>query len=574
MSSIKSKIITGVAAVVLIALLIGLGFTYVYIRMQMREQILADNKVRLVQSSYMMEYISNDILNLTRNMVTDEILDLQNIRVEFDSVAEEVNAVDKIVCRLQDYISMREFIQSIALVDKDGTVLWDKAPFDQYFSNLMKAPWYTQSITDGQNYRFTGKHSVNTLWIEEPVISLIAVKINPYQMQVTGEVIVNVRFRWLENAIQSSAESFDGFCWLCTGGEILLQQGDIDVSVVQSILQSEQEQSGIYPFEDGYLLTNYTASNEWTFASYVSDRSIDALLFHIPLLFLSMGFISVAGIVFTVNLIIRRIVRPVNDLVSLMVKAGAGDLTVHADILTNDEMSVLGEGFNHMIQQLDEYITLKMDHERQIRQQEYGLILARLNPHFIYNTLNTVVYLANRDGSEDSAKVVESLIVLLQDIIKISDDSDYSTVAQELTVVRHYCLIQQYRYPGKFTLTIDVPDDLQTAVIPKTILQPLVENALLHGIFPTDREGKITVYARLKEPSVLELGVRDDGDGMDVEKVEILLQEQGNGDAARHVGLSSIAERIHYMYGAAYGLQFESRKNTGTEVRLILPLRN
>ena len=248
---------------------------------------------------------------------------------------------------------------------------------------------------------------------------------------------------------------------------------------------------------EGYLITQHTPSNGWTLVSYVSDATIDTTLRHIPLLFLGMGLVSILCIALAVSPIIRRIVRPVNHLVKLMGKAGEGDLSVRAHIDTNDEMAVLGEGFNNMVSQLDENIALMMDNERQIRQQGYGLILARLNPHFIYNTLNTVVYLATRDGSKDSAEVAASLIVLLQDIIKISDESAYSGLGHELETVVHYCRIQQYRYPGKFSLRTEVPEALRDAIIPKTILQPLVENALLHGLFPTNRTGEVLVCARL-----------------------------------------------------------------------------
>lgn len=573
-TTIKQKLTFSVIAVVLLALVLSLGFTYTYIRGQMRAQILSDNQIRLSQTAHMLEYISNDITNLTRSIIADEEVNALIAARAYQSTAQEVSAVYSAIERMRDYIGMREFVQSIALIYADGTVLWDKAPFDDYFAGLMRESWYTEGKGSQQRNRFSKKHNVATLWNEDPVISLIAATVDLKHMGTfSGEVIVNVRFNWILGNIRGDAETFDGFCWLRPDGELFWQQGEMDIPAARGLVSAFPGESLVHRMREGYLITQHTPSNGWTLVSYVSDPTIDTTLRHIPLLFLGMGLVSILCIALAVSPIIRRIVRPVNHLVKLMGKAGEGDLSVRAHIDTNDEMAVLGEGFNNMVSQLDENIALMMDNERQIRQQGYGLILARLNPHFIYNTLNTVVYLATRDGSKDSAEVAASLIVLLQDIIKISDESAYSGLGHELETVVHYCRIQQYRYPGKFSLRTEVPEALRDAIIPKTILQPLVENALLHGLFPTNRTGEVLVCARLEAGSVLVLEVQDSGDGMDVEKVEGILRDGAGQDAARHIGLSSIAERIRYLYGDAYGLSFENGCGIGTVVRVRLPYR-
>lgn len=562
--------------VVSLSLLIGLGITYQYFHQMLKEQTITDAKIKLSQSARLLEYLSDDMLKLAFSMVADESVTDFILKSKYASVAEEVNAIHHEVSLLQKYISMRENIHSIALVCSDGSVIWDKAPYDTYFYNIMEQSWYTDTLQTEERFYFTKPHEVSTLYLNEEVISLIAQIVNPSApSQNAGKIIINIRLQGLLDYIKEDAGYFDDFAWMTAGGAEIYwpkgrMEGYMDKEKIKNISDSAQE--NIMKIDKGYLLTETFTSNDWVLSAFISEKYISQKLRHIPVLFIIIGLLCIGANIVFMQPIVLKITRPVDELVVLMEKAGEGNLNVQSHIRTNDEMEILGEGFNAMMNQLNEYLTLQVEHERRIREQEYDLILARLNPHFVYNTLNTVVYLAKRDGCEEGAAVAGSLICLMQDVIQISDRSVLATLEHEITTIRHYVNIQEFRYPGKFTVKFQIPHELNAAIIPKTVLQPLVENALVHGIFPSNRSGTITINAFLKEEQVLIIQVIDDGIGANQESVERTIKEKSKeNDSARHIGLNSIVERLKFMYGNFYGITFHSEIDKGTCVDVRLP---
>lgn len=577
MKKIKHKIILGVMVVVTLCLLIGLGITYQYVHGMLKEQIISDNQIKLSQTARMLEYMEDDTLKLGYAIVADEDITGFIQSQSYASVEEEVNTVHSVVKRLQQYISMREYVQSIALVRKDGSVLWDKAPFDQYFGDMLKQPWYAEGNHTNNRFYFTDPHELSTLYgLDEPVVSLVAPVVNPSRPQEdSGQVIINVRLLWLIDHIKEDASYFDDFSWLNAKGSVLYwPQGRMPDRLTKEMARNAEftGEENLAPVQGGYVVQEAFADGDWILSAFVSEEYIRDKIKHIPILFIVIGLLCLVVCILFLEPIVLKITRPIRQLVGLMDEAGKGDLNVQSNIRTNDEMEILGEGFNKMMNQLNEYLVLQVENEKQIREQEYDLILARLNPHFTYNTLNTLVYLAKRDGNEDCAAVASSLIFLLQDVIQISDRSVQATLEHELETVRHYVRIQEYRYPDKFALKIEVPDSLKSAVIPKTMLQPLVENALLHGIFPTAKFGVIQISAKLLDDRTLLIRVCDNGAGVDQESLELAIeQRRQKNDSARHIGLNSIVERIRFMYGSSYGVTFHSEPGNGTEISITIP---
>lgn len=577
MRKIKHKIVLGVMVVVTLCLLIGLGVTYQYIHGMLKNQIISDNQIKLSQTARMLEYMEEDSLKLGYAIVADEDI-IGFIRSQgYESVEEEVNTVHSIVTRLQQYISMREYVQSIALVRSDGSVLWDKAPFDQYFADTLKQSWYTDGNHTENRFYFTDSHPLSSLYgSEEAVVSLIAPVVNQnHPQEDSGQVIINIRLQWFIEHIKEDASYFDDFSWLNAKGTALYwPQGRIPNRMTQAMAQNPgyTGTENLVPIEGGFMIQESLAGKDWILSAFVSESFISDKIKHIPILFMITGLLCLVVSIAFLEPIVRKITKPIGQLTELMDQAGRGNLNVQSKIQTNDEMEILGEGFNKMMNQLNEYLVLQVENEKQIREQEYDLILARLNPHFTYNTLNTLVYLAKRDGNEDCAAVASSLIFLLQDVIQISDRSVQATLEHELETVRHYARIQEYRYPGKFKLEIETPQPLKTAVIPKTMLQPLVENALIHGIFPTGRFGVIKVATELLDDRTLHIEVSDNGVGVNQENLELAIeQRRQKNDSARHIGLNSIVERIRFMYGNSYGITFHSEPGKGTRISVKIP---
>ena len=206
---------------------------------------------------------------------------------------------------------------------------------------------------------------------------------------------------------------------------------------------------------------------------------------------------------------------------------------------------------------------------------EYDITLSQINPHYIYNVLNTVVYLAAAGKNKDVVKIVHSLIYTLHDTLNIGDGSVETVIEKELELTRCYLDIQRYRYPSMFEAEIECEPELEKCLIPKTVIQPLVENAILHGILPTEQKGTVRVEI-IQKNGKLQIQVRDNGVGIPGERVEQFYRGEemaSENKARRHIGVSNVRDRIHYLYGQGYGMEMESREGTGTCITLVLPLK-
>lgn len=234
---------------------------------------------------------------------------------------------------------------------------------------------------------------------------------------------------------------------------------------------------------------------------------------------------------------------------------------------------------NVMAKRLQENIVEMVEQEKREQQLKYGLMISQVDPHFIYNTMNMITYLAQKNRNEDVIAVNKAMIQILRDRLRIEVDNVYDTVEQEIKVVREYLLIQKYRYTGIFKSVIDIEAGVEPYLIAKNILQPLVENAFFHGILcNTDEEGEvidgcITIRIRMEEDEV-EIIVKDNGAGMSQDKLDELSKPQrklSSMERGEHIGIKNIKERLDYIYENKYRFQIWSKEGEGTIVTIRIP---
>ena len=203
-------------------------------------------------------------------------------------------------------------------------------------------------------------------------------------------------------------------------------------------------------------------------------------------------------------------------------KVRTGDFAVEVDIHTNDELEILGDSFNSMVQDLQNLLEESVEHEKNIREMEINRLMLQINPHFIYNTLNSIVYMAQMKGDTDIVKFANAFISLLQDTLRVEKDSIYISMRQEVKNIRNYLTIQEYRYPDRFQTDYQVDEDVLDCEVPNVLIQPIVENAIFHGLAGKIEPGRLCIEAR-REEECLVIRVVDDGIGMSRDKVEELM---------------------------------------------------
>ena len=268
----------------------------------------------------------------------------------------------------------------------------------------------------------------------------------------------------------------------------------------------------------------------------------------------------------------KRINEPIHKLVSHIGLLSRGEFTVNPQIESEDEIGTIGKGVNHMAAKIDELVDMRVASEKEKKNLEIKMLQAQINPHFLYNTLDSIRWIAIIQKNNGIVKVVTSLSSLLKNMAKGFNEK--VTLKQELDFLADYIVIEKIRYVELFDVEIHVePEELYQAKIIKLTLQPLVENAIFSGIEPSGRNGVVEIHAR-KSDGDLCITVRDNGIGMDKEKAKQLLQdtEKVKSSSMSGIGLPNVDRRIKLVYGEAYGLSIQSESGQYTQITVRLPL--
>ncbi|MCI3924645.1 sensor histidine kinase [Paenibacillus sp. TRM 82003] len=267
----------------------------------------------------------------------------------------------------------------------------------------------------------------------------------------------------------------------------------------------------------------------------------------------------------------RNVTGPIESLNAKMKNVQKGNFLVADEpserSFPMDEAGQLHRNFRIMLQRIDELITENYRKQLAIKDSEFKALQSQINPHFLYNTLESINWSAKASGQQDISNMVESLGYLLRSAINHKDP--LIPLREEMSIVQHYLTIQKVRFEERLDFETDIPPELGRYIIPKLSLQPIVENAIHYGLERMIEPCRIRVRARL-DGDQLELTVDDNGPGMDAKTMELWrrgeLRTRGAG-----VGLRNIDERIRLMFGEEYGLTLHSEPKTGTRVTVRLP---
>lgn len=285
---------------------------------------------------------------------------------------------------------------------------------------------------------------------------------------------------------------------------------------------------------------------------------------------LALGCIVIVSSVIIAFLLWRRLSGMVLEPVGMVSEAltqlvGGTFIPVRQpDKRTDPSARELISNFNYMVERLQQLIDTNIIQTVAAKEAEYKALQAQINPHFLYNTLNSIRWMAIISKADNIKLMTEVLVRLLRNTLKKADE--FSTIAEELANVRDYIFIEQIAYHFKFTVDYDIPDQCLSSSCIKFLLQPIVENAILHGLGEKEGSGCLKISAQLLEQDtvpVIQISIFDDGAGIDS---EILNNKQFSG-----IGIHNVEERIKQVYGSRYGLSIQSTKGEYTEVIITIP---
>lgn len=279
-----------------------------------------------------------------------------------------------------------------------------------------------------------------------------------------------------------------------------------------------------------------------------------------------------AVILFAVFAVYSRLVNaPVKHLIREMKRfeTEAEAFTLNYGNETVSELKVISDSFEHMTERIKKLMAQVLDEQTELRKTELKALQAQINPHFLYNTLDSIQWMCERGNTADAAKMVSALARLFR--ISISRGRELITIREEIQHAENYLLIQSYRYKEQFTYSFEVDPELSECLCNKITIQPLIENAIYHGLDRHIDEGKITVTVRADEDNSgdILITVSDNGIGMTEEQCEAILKKQRSDSSG--IGVKNVNDRLKIYFGEQYGLSIKSELDVGTEVIVRIP---
>lgn len=485
-----------------------------------------------------------------------------------------------------DYI--RSVLENVANSHREVAGIFIATKEDLYvstgMSRISRDPfqnerWYREALENPEEIQLisvvTGRNIVtNRSYSIDDVFSLAKAVQDPETGEVLGVILLDIRHDIIQSSINGVTIGEKGFVF------VMDQEDNIVYTPVNGIVyrvnpkwvkamepMSVQIQGGSYQIRSE--LSPYTG---WRTVGVFSMDEVMSSVNTIVYILFTCVIISLVLVVIVSFKFSRTLTNPIFKLKRLMKQAESGDLTVRFNFQHNDEIGELGQSFNHMIARIDQLIQMVYVEQENKRTAEMKSLQEQIKPHFLYNTLDTISWMARDYDAEDIVRLVDALTNMFR--IGLSHGKDIITVKEEITHVSNYLYIQKIRYKDKLNYVIHVDESLYAIEVPKLILQPLVENAIYHGVKAKRGGGTITITG-VPEGENLVFTVQDNGAGMPQEKVEELnrrMSERSVLDEQKSFGLFYIRERIQLCYGTGYGVHVESALGEGTRVTITLPL--
>lgn len=572
--TIKKKIILSVALIVSIALLLSGTTTYSYVSKILIEQVKKDEAAKLKQKAVQLQFIQNDLEQFAQYILVDEEIQLKIQKMySTKDHYEKLTNQNWLTRKLNNYLLLKNYIDSVILVSNDETVITSSLINQQYHKTILKEEWFTDFLNRDIYGGFSNVHQIKNNQRNTKVVSYIIRYnrlLNPNSK--LNYLIINFNLSHLSSIMDDSKEEYEDFYLLGSENSVLLSIENQPAFITSIIEKNKNKTNYIVESKKQIISINQDMKDNW---KVVSVRSKETLLQKVDFIFYfitGVTLLSIILIMLIVTPIIVNLFKPIASLTKAMKRVSQGDLQTGVSIKSKDEFQMLGEGFNRMVSELRKYIDKSIVDEQIKQRLQMDLLLSQINPHFIYNTLNTVIYMGQREGNKDIVKIVGSFISLLQETIKTGEDGYFATIKEEVEQVNNYIVIQNYRYPNRFRLDWQVEDRALNEIVPRTIIQPLVENAIIHGVIPTDEFGTIIVRISLDNQFVT-IEVEDDGLGIPEDRFEDLNLGQDLFDSTgmKSIGLANVRDRILHTYGEQASMTIESEWNKGTKIIIQIP---
>lgn len=576
--SLRLRLLILFSGMTAVLICITSSVSYLQLRSVANEVSISTMNNYLIQTLNSLDIFLGDVENTAKNIIATEEVQKALREIKNTSGLEALTRYRSLQNTYQLYTNTRTYIQKVYLLNTDYLFL-DR---DYYNDNtLIHSAWFDSLNIEAETHSFSTLHSITY-----PVKAMVFTYQHPiysttYPRELIGWVMMDIDATLLDNVFIQDLP-FDGGqlqLYNANGVSMYRQQDDARYTLTNDTLQklAASGENARMEYQGEMLLSAISKISNWqlvmTVPMTVLMRGVSTYL--PPLLLASL--LTIAIFIAAASLCIHHAFRPLMNVTEAMDAVSSGDFSIQLPLCGQSETRRLISGFNSMVAHICQLVDKVSLEERRKKDMEIQALRAQVSPHFLYNTLNSIRYLARVDRSADVQTAISALIHLLQASF---ERTRFITIAREMQLVRDYMKIQKLRYDLPLEVVENLDPQAMNCLIPGFTIQPIVENSLFHGIVP-NQGGSIAVTVCVKG-AFIEIAIEDNGVGIPPEKVAQLLHgTEDNPKFFTSIGIANVDARIRYFtmdmlkldhISCAQGLTIESTVGKGSCVKMRIPM--
>ena len=486
----------------------------------------------------------------------------------------------RILNQFETILDSRSDIRNVGIISKNGRMLINDGKKSVNSDlDLNTQEWYTQALDSPEGPMLTSSHVQHIISGERPWVITLSRGIRDREGsgEKEGVFFIDLNYSAISELCDQSTVGTKGYAF------ILDARGNIVYHPQQQQLYNELQTENIsliMDTEDDTVLTGtgsngklYSISRSdktgWTVVDCTNVRELLSKSRQAQSIYVLTAVILVIVALLFSRFMARSITLPIQKLRDSMKKVQEGDFSVSDVVVDSDnEIGSLTKSFDVMTHRIQELMEQNVHEQEEKRKSELKALQSQINPHFLYNTLDSIIWMAEGRKYEEVVLMTASLARLLRQ--SISNEDEVVPIANEVEYAKGYLTIQKMRYKDKLEFQIDVDPSILHIPLIKLVLQPIIENAIYHGLKYKESKGLLIIKGFMKDGNAV-LQVIDNGVGMDEETLEHIYDKHKVNYHSNGVGVYNVQKRLQLYYGESYGITYESEKGVGTTATITIP---
>ncbi len=597
--SLQGRIICIIILFIFLPVLYLLNYNFSHSESILQQKTLALILDNLRQVGNQIENTCLDIIKISNTINADDTIRSTLPEVYLESPASLTNrksiyslsSIEKMgMVRIEtqlNYLKASIFFNynaDVMIIDSNGIIycaLEREQEFEfktKYMDKYIEQQWFEDISSDSQSIIWTAPFRYDTEGESSRYISAVRTIKGGYPQKFMGLIMVNVNEEHFHTMFKDS-----------TNGIVALISEDMEVifsteygeplekfNFTEILPNSSNNEEGslFYDLDSCRYIINYYSLNRvgWNLVSVIPYHDVMHEVLNLKRKIFTVNIISFSLLLVIVAAFIVYITNPLKKLIIRIrnMKIGEHSIDIKREIIYDDVSHIVGS-FDYMFKRIDALVKAVIEEQKREYELKYKMLQAQITPHFLLNTLNTIKWSAMMSGAGNVSVIISALGKLLE--ASISKGNEEITFREEFDLIRSYIFIQNARYNDKYVLAIEAEESILNLKLPKLLLQPLVENSIIHGLKNCRGKGDIIIKAT-KDGSNVRVSVIDNGEGISPERMQQIYSESG-GEIKKHkfsgIGLINVDERLKMKYGKSYGIYISSQTGFNTLVTIVLP---